>query len=124
MIDSIKQALEEITQGEWKANDMDTAYSNEVFVNPAEHVYREIAGGMTMDDAHFVANAPGWIRYLIGEVERYQGMCKRKNDEMEKGIMASNRCIEYMQELLQDTIDSRDYFQRELIKELERSKSK
>lgn len=61
MIEQIKQALEKATP-DW--------YNNGNEIVSRQNLHCGIGGFLTEDDNHLASNAPEWLRYLIGEVER------------------------------------------------------
>lgn len=63
MLDEIKAALENATP-EWHYN------GNEIVSK--QNVRRGIGGFLTDEDNVLAANAPEWLRYLVGEVERLE----------------------------------------------------
>ena len=73
MIEQIKKALAEATLGPWKVDVWEK--TNEVGIEVGIGDYVAVMGRKNENkhaDAHLIANAPEWLRYLIGEVERWQ----------------------------------------------------
>lgn len=78
-IKEIKEALEKATPGPWKWIDPGGLERKklvgewEIMNFGIGGVYDQVAGSEPdEDDAHLIANAPEWLAYLIGEVERSQ----------------------------------------------------
>lgn len=71
-IDEIKQALVKATPGPWwNESGVIHAKHPELWTpehRAAEHVCT-VRSDREDEDAHLIANAPEWLRYLIGEVE-------------------------------------------------------
>jgi hypothetical protein len=71
MRQEIEQALEQITQGEWQL----TVDDDYIFLDIKDDDYTQMAQITIFDegteaDAHFIANAPKWMRWLLAERDR------------------------------------------------------
>ena len=81
MIDQIKQALEKSTPGKWEVTNLgDVSITTGYRFEDGRHIATWIADMCEDDrdeeeihaDAHLIANATEWLRYLVGEVERLE----------------------------------------------------
>ena len=70
----IEKALSEITQGEWETN------RNYVQVGITDGIVCQVYGRDYQSDAHFIANAPKWMRFLLSEIHSCDEAVKDSRD--------------------------------------------
>lgn len=103
MIKEIKESLEKATPAPWNRE------GNEVWrrgtgYNTSEDGHVWICDSFNIDNAHLIANAPEWLRYLIGEVERLERALEQiANQETQQRnySIGFERCIEISREALE-----------------------
>lgn len=111
-IAEIREALEKATPGPWKWVDPG-GYARKALVGEREIMnfgasmpYSEVAGQEPDDaDAHLIANAPEWLRFLLSEYERSEEFRSWAYENIDR---------------LQTELDQKDEENRKLRKELDK----
>lgn len=112
MVELIKEALEKVTQGEWKAyqqyaNQWSIEVGKEGFVPVSiarvSNTILEVGthGNCVEDNAHLIANTPEWLRYLIIKTEVIQ----KDNDLLEEVVKEHEQTIKELQNALEQTLE-------------------